>query len=66
MNSFVGTLFIWLWRSNVKILITDVVVPGSNLGCEVYIFSCQHPWETIGSNLVFIVRFGTLCVELGN
>jgi hypothetical protein len=38
INSFVGTLCIWLWWSNVKILITDAGLPGSNPGCEVWYF----------------------------
>jgi hypothetical protein len=65
MYSFVETLSIWLWWSNVKILSTVEGFFGSSPGCEVYFFLHADILGRLGSNLVFIVPFGTSYVEFG-
>jgi hypothetical protein len=51
--------------SDVKVLITDAEVLGSNPGREVYYFFHADILGRLGSNLHFIVPFGTLYVEFG-
>ncbi len=59
MDSFVGTLCISFDGPVEKYLpVHDTGGLSSNLGCYVYYFLMRHPWEPIGSNLVFRIPFG--------
>ncbi len=64
MSSFVGTLWNWLWWSNVIKLTTDAGVPWVRF-LGVKLFFHANILGKLGSNLVFIVPFGTSYVEFG-
>jgi hypothetical protein len=66
MNNSLGILCIRLWWSNVKILTAVAGVLGSNSLVGNLIFCRAEFLGRLGSNLVFIVPFGTLYVEFGS